>query len=45
MCEIKMTPVGYQGAAQHTHTRACDGFHEPGRCKDEAPVVIEVEQA
>ena len=26
------TPIGYQGAAQHTYTTACDGFHEPGRC-------------
>jgi hypothetical protein len=45
MSEIKVTPVGYQGAAQHTYTLRCDGFHEPGQCKDEAPVVIEVKQA
>jgi len=25
-------PIGYQGAAQHTFTTACDGFHEPGQC-------------
>lgn len=38
-------PMGYQGAAQHTYTRACDGFHEPGRCKDEAPVIVQAERA
>jgi hypothetical protein len=27
-------PAGYQGAAQHTCTRACDGFHEPGPCPE-----------
>ena len=26
------TPVGWQGAAQHTYTRACDGHHGPGPC-------------
>ncbi len=26
------TPIGYQGAAQHTYTIGCDGFHEPGPC-------------
>lgn len=25
-------PTGYQGAAQHTCTATCDGFHEPGPC-------------
>jgi len=25
-------PIGWQGAAQHTCTMACDGFHEPGPC-------------
>ena len=25
-------PIGYQGAAQHTYTMACDGFHVPGPC-------------
>jgi hypothetical protein len=29
---VTMTPIGYQGAAQHTYTTACDGFHEPGQC-------------
>ena len=29
---VEFTPVGYQGAAQHTYTTACDGFHEPGQC-------------
>ena len=27
-----ITPIGWQGAAQHTYTRACDGFHAPGEC-------------
>lgn len=26
------TPVGWQGAAQHTYTMACDGLHAPGPC-------------
>jgi hypothetical protein len=26
------TPIGWQGAAQHTYTMACDGFHAPGPC-------------
>ena len=30
--EMVFTPVGYQGAAQHTYTPACAGFHEPGPC-------------
>jgi hypothetical protein len=25
-------PVGFQGAVQHTYTRACDGFHAAGAC-------------
>jgi hypothetical protein len=25
-------PAGYQGAAQHTYTTGCDGFHDPGQC-------------
>lgn len=25
-------PIGCHGAAQHTYTTACDGFHEPGQC-------------
>lgn len=32
-------PIGYQGAAQHTYTRACDGFHEPGPCPEATPIV------
>lgn len=31
--KITFTPTGYQGAAQHTYTTACDGFHEPGQCE------------
>ncbi len=27
-----ITPAGWQGAAQHTWTMACDGFHAPGLC-------------
>lgn len=30
--QLSITPIGYQGAAQHTYTRACDGFHPPGPC-------------
>ena len=26
------TAIAYQGAAQHTYTMACDGFHAPGPC-------------
>lgn len=26
------TPIGWQGAAQHTYTRPCDGAHPPGPC-------------
>lgn len=37
---MDITPLGYQGPAQHTATTACDGFHEPGRCK-EAPIRID----
>lgn len=29
---LTVTTSGYQGAAQHTYTAACDGFHEPGPC-------------
>jgi hypothetical protein len=28
----RCTPLGYQGAAQHTWTMGCDGFHDPGPC-------------
>lgn len=30
--ELTFTPAGYQGAAQHTYTPACAGFHDPGPC-------------
>lgn len=30
----QITLTGYQDAAQHTYTTACDGFHEPGQCPD-----------
>lgn len=36
---ITITPAGWQGAAQHTYTTGCDGFHEPGQCKP-APVQL-----
>src|SRR5690348_4970946 len=38
-----ITPTGWQGAAQHTYTRACDGFHAPGACPDAArmPTVVD----
>jgi hypothetical protein len=26
------TPIGWQGAAQHTWTQVCDGIHPPGPC-------------
>lgn len=29
---IQFTPIGWQGAAQHTYTTACDGLHAPGPC-------------
>jgi hypothetical protein len=29
---VPFSPIGYQGPAQHTYTRSCDGFHEPGIC-------------
>lgn len=32
------TPPIYAGPAQHTYTRACDGFHQPGPCP--APVAV-----
>ncbi len=31
---VVFTPIGYQGAAQHTYTLSCDGFHEPGKCNE-----------
>ena len=27
-----ITPIGYQGAAQHAYTMACAGFRAPGPC-------------
>ena len=39
--ELTFTPTGYQGAAQHTYTAACDGFHEPGPCPpSQQPVTV-----
>jgi hypothetical protein len=35
---IQITPMGYQGAAQHTWTAGCDGFHESGPCPSREPV-------
>ena len=45
MCDsgsgLVFTPAGYQGAAQHTYTPACDGFHAGGPCPpSQAPVEI-----
>jgi hypothetical protein len=38
---MTVTPIGYQGPAQHTYTMACDGFHEPGQCpKSEQPYTV-----
>ncbi len=34
-----ITPIGWQGAAQHTYTTACDGLHEPGPCPPGQPPV------
>ncbi len=31
------TPIGWQGAAQHTWTPSCDGNHEPGPCPEAQP--------
>ena len=37
------TPVGWQGAAQHTYTMACDGLHGPGPCPpSQRPVWVQV---
>ena len=32
MTAEQVTPSGFQGPAQHAHTRGCDGHHEPGPC-------------
>lgn len=29
---VNFIPTGYQGPAQHTYSKFCDGFHEPGQC-------------
>jgi len=34
MSPVNFTPIGWQGAAQHTYTPACDGLHGPGACPD-----------
>jgi hypothetical protein len=33
---VDWTPIGWQGAAQHTYTTACDGHHAPGPCPPSA---------
>jgi hypothetical protein len=39
--ELTFTPIGYQGAAQHTYTAVCAGFHEPGPCPpSQQPVTV-----
>ena len=40
-----ITPSGYQGAAQHTYTPACDGFHEPGPCPEPATPASQIQWA
>lgn len=35
-----MIPAGYQGAAQHTFTFRCDGFHDPGPCPEQPRTVV-----
>ena len=38
-----ITPIGWQDAAQHTYTMACDGFHEPGPCPErQQPYTVHV---
>lgn len=34
LADIAITPAGWQGAAQHTYTMACDGLHAPGPCPE-----------
>lgn len=37
-----ITPIGWQGAAQHTFTTACAGHHGPGPCPpSQQPVRLE----
>lgn len=38
-----ITPIGWQGPAQHTYTTACDGLHPYGPCPPaQYPLVITV---
>lgn len=32
MSSLTITPIGWQGAAQHAYTHACAGFRAPGSC-------------
>jgi hypothetical protein len=32
--ELRITPIGWQGAAQHAWTPGCDGIHAPGPCPE-----------
>jgi hypothetical protein len=42
LSQAAITPIGWQGAAQHTHTAACDGLHAPGPCPpSRQPVHVE----
>jgi hypothetical protein len=41
--EAVFVPIGYQGAAQHTYTPNCDGFHESGQCKTNETIYTVVE--
>ena len=41
MTNMTVTPIGYQGPAQHTYTPACAGHHEPGPCPpSQQPVTV-----
>jgi hypothetical protein len=40
--QLDITPIGWQGAAQHTYTPACAGHHAPGPCPpSQQPVRVE----
>ena len=39
---VDFTPIGYQGAAQHTYTVNCDGFHPAGSCPPNETVRVDV---
>lgn len=42
LATMSVTPVGYQGAARHTYTPACAGFHEAGPCPpSQQPVPVQ----